>query len=342
MALPVSSLSQVCRAIADFVSEGLEATQNNVRVMIGNPADSAPQETDTDHRLNLFFYRMEPSGFGPSPDPDEVWRLRLHCLVTAFGVLEDQISAGENDLRLLGEVIRLFHETPILAAFTVNGEAVRTQVVFHPLSVDAINHIWSTQGDVSYRPSVAYEMALMPVVPSELGIGEPLSGAIGFEIHSDMEARTAQFGGTAASLAVTASTVNTGREDWAPRVCFVAAEECLESVAFLVGSAELAAFSPEVWVAGDPGSAVTLEWEIWDRTDGWRSHPDTTAATASTLGIDPEEAASATTTAVALPFTDTAGQAVLYASRQYTRGSDDASLQVRSNPLLVTLFEAGS
>ncbi|MDH3404182.1 MAG: DUF4255 domain-containing protein [Acidobacteriota bacterium] len=339
MALPVSTLSQVCRAIADFVSERLEATQNHIRVMIGNPADAAPGDTDGDHRLNLFFYRMEPWEFGASAAPDEVWRLRLHCLVTAFGVLEDQISAGENDLRLLGELIRVFHEAPILPALGVNGETVRTRVIFQPLGVEAINHIWSTQGDVSYRPSVAYEMSLAPVVPSELGIGAPLSGALGFEVRSDMDARSEEFGGTVAPLAVVASVVNVAREDWAPRISFVVDGECADSLAFVVGSPELAAFSPEAWVAGEPGSAVTLQWEIWDRVAGWRQHPATTPATASTLGIEPREAASATTTAVALPFTDRPGQAVLYASREYVRGSDGATLQVRSNPLLVTLYE---
>jgi hypothetical protein len=310
--------------------------------MIGNPADAAPGDTDGDHRLNLFFYRMEPTEFGPSADPDEVWRLRLHCLVTAFGVLEEQISPGENDLRLLGELIRIFHETPILAALDVNGEPVRTQVIFQPLGVEAINHIWLTQGDISYRPSVAYEMSLVPVVPSELAVGEPLSGALGLEMRSEMEARSEDFGGAAAPLAVVASVVNPALEDWAPRISFVVDGECADSLAFLVGSAELAAFSPAAWVAGDPGSAVTLQWEIWDRTAGWRSHPTTTPATASTLAIDPEEAASATTTAVTLPFTDSAGQAVLYASREYVRGRDGATLEVRSNPLLVTLYEAGS
>ena len=41
---------------------------------------------------------------------------------------------------------------------------------------------------------------------------------------------------------------------------------------------------------------------------------------------------------VQLPSTTTAGQAVLYAARAVTR-SDGAPITVRSNPLLVTLFE---
>lgn len=339
MPLPVSSLSRICRGIADFVGQELSASQNNVHVMIGNPADAEPLETDTDHRLNLFFYRLEPDGFGPSAAPDETWRLRLFCLVTAFGVLEDGVSGGENDLRLLGEVVRVFHETPILAPLDVNGESVRIRVVFQPMRVDELNHLWSTQGDVSYRPSVVYEMALVPVIPEEPALGGPLAGALGFEIRADQAGRRAPFGGPAAAPPVVSFEVDTGDEAWAPRICFVVDDTCHESLALEVGSAELAAFAPRVWIAGEPGAAVSLVFEIWDATEGWRTHDPPVAATASSFGIDSEAAAAATTVAVSLPFTDQAGQAVLYASRTYTRGSDGAELTVRSNPLLVTLFE---
>src|SRR5215218_5783544 len=125
MALPVSSLSQVCRSIADFLSNRLAAAQNNIQVRIGSPASAAPVTGDTDHRVNLFFYRVEPNGFGPAAAPDETWLLRLSCLVTSFGVEESPISAGENDLRLLGSVLSAFHEQPILAPISINGTTVR-------------------------------------------------------------------------------------------------------------------------------------------------------------------------------------------------------------------------
>lgn len=163
MPLPESSLSRVCRAVAGFVAERLDAQRRNVRVEIGSPAEAAPGESDTDHRVNLFFYRVEPSGFGPSPGPDETWRLRLRCLVTAFGVREEQVAAGENDLRLLGEVLAAFHERPVLDPLSLPEGEVRARVVFQPLATEEINQLWATQGDTAYRPSVAYEVSLVPV-----------------------------------------------------------------------------------------------------------------------------------------------------------------------------------
>lgn len=343
MALPMSSLSQVCRSIVDFVSQGLQASQNNIHVSMGSPAEAAPKATDTDHRVNLFFYRFEPYGFGPAADPGEPWRLRLHCLITAFGAQEDQISGGENELRMLGEVLRIFHEKPILDLVQVNGEGVRTRVVFQPLSTDEINHLWSTQGDVGYRPSVAYEMALAPIVPAEPAKQPPLAGALGWEVRADMARRHEPFQGVTAPPPVLATTVDTRFAGWAPRICFVLGDVCAQSLAFAVPSPELDAFDPaQVWIAGEVDSPVTLSWEVWEE-EGWRPHDTTTPATASGPVLDPEAVASVTTAAVALPFEDPPGpgQAVLHASRTWTR-PDGSEVEVRSNPLLVTLYEEES
>ena len=271
MPLPVSSLSQVCRSIADFLSARLEAAQNHIQVHIGSPAAAAPTASnDGDHRVNLFFYRIEPNGFGPAADPDQTWMLRLHCLITSFGVDEDQISAGENDLRILGGVLSAFHEQPILAPLAINGTTIRTQVIFQPLGVEEINHIWGTQGDVAYRPSVAYEMALLPILPRHPRLGGPLVGAVGFQVRADEAGRHDAFSGVVTPPAVLAREVNTRLEGWAPSICFVAGGACVESVAFAVGSDALDDFEPRVWVAGENGAAVNLRWEIWDSTNGWR------------------------------------------------------------------------
>jgi hypothetical protein len=338
MALPVSSLSQVCRSIADFVSNRLEAAQNNILVRIGSPASAAPAQGDNEHRVNLFFYRVEPNGFGPAAAPDETWLLRLSCLVTSFGVDEDQISAGENDLRLLGGVLSAFHERPVLDPVAINGTTVRAQVVFQPLGMEDINHLWATQGDVPYRPSVAYEMALVPILPRNPRLGGPLVGAVGFEVRSDEAGRHEPFGGQAMPPPVVAREVNTRLEDWAPSLCFVAGGACVESVSFGLGSPALAAFDPRVWVAGLNGAAVRLRWEIWDGQDGWRPGGAIVDTVATGPRFDPDQAAGAATDLVALPFDDHAGQAVLYAERTFHRAADGVQITVRSNPLLVNLF----
>lgn len=340
MALPRSSLSQVCRAIADFVSLGLDAGANSIQVMIGPPAAAAPGTTDTTHRVNLFFYRIEPSGFFPGDTPGDPWWVRLNCLVTGFGIEEEQISAGENDLRLLGEVMRLFHEQPVLSAFTVGDETFRLQLVFLPLGADDINHIWSTQGDVNYRPSIAYEMTLVPVLPRERRIEPPLVGRIGSEVRANPAARTAAFGGTLNAPPVRRAQVNSTYPGWEPIISFVADGTCVLSLLFARGSAELTGFQPRVWVAGEPGAPLTLVWQRWTSAAGWQDVTETTQTTATTLTLDPEQVATAQTVAVSLPqaLYDEGGQGVLYAQRTWVRIGDGVSVTVRSNPLLVTVF----
>ncbi len=337
MALPTSSLSLVCRAVADFIGTGLSAQANNIRVLIGAPSEAA--KTDDKHRLNLFFYRFEPYAFDADVAPTDPWRIRMFCLITAFGISEEQIDAGENDLRILGEVMRVIHEKPVFDAVTIGDSQVRLQVVFHPLKADDINHIWSTQGDTDYRPSIAYEMALLPIFPRQRRIAPPRVGALGYEAQADMEARYDAFTSVAGSLPVAASTVDTRAEDWAPRLCFVHAGAAFESAAFAVGSVPT---SLSVWAAGDQAESIALHWQEWHSDSGWTDLPSTESANPVGTAIDPENLPAVLLPSATLPFTDRPGQALLYGVRSYVRARDGATAEVRSNPLLITIYPAAT
>lgn len=340
MPLPTSSLSVVCRAIADFVSNGLHAQENSIRIMIGNPGDANPAEGESYHHLNLFFYRMEPMGFGADGGSDETWWLRLHCLVTAFGVVEDQISPGENDLRLIGETIRLFHEHPVLSTAEVDGEMVELQVVFRPLSPDDINHIWSTQGDVKYRTSVAYEMAVVPIVPSEKRLASPLVGATGQQVTADAGTRYLPFAGVIVSPPVYYTRVDTDFPHWVPHICFVYQGECAYSLAFERHSDALDEFTPGVWIAGEVGDEVRLYWDLWSSNSGWETVNRSWLRTVSSEAINPGYVSGADLASLPLPRRRRSGQRMLYAIREYQAYAGGPTLYARSNPLLVTIYEA--
>ena len=339
MPLGPSSLSIACASIAEFVRLGVDAAANSVNVRIGAPTDAAA--TASEQRINLFFYRFEPSGFESSLRPDEPWRIRLHCLITAFGADEDSILAGEHDLRMLGEVMRIFRETPVMDAVDVNGETVRLQAAFSPLNTEHINQIWSTQGDTSYRPSIAYEIALAPIVPSEPFTGGPVVGSIGAEVRASEDGRHEAFGGTAASPPVIASTVDTRAPDWAPQICFIHNDECLHSLVIEADDA----FTPMVWVAGDPSETVSLVWEAWD-SSGWSEVGTPVGVNPFTTGIDPDDIPAASPpdfpVELTLPLTlapeKNAGQALLFATRSYSPLPDDPPREVRSNPLLISIY----
>ena len=88
-------------------------------------------------------------------------------------------ARAKNDLRLIGEVMRILHEQPVISVSNgTNGEIAQLQIVPHPLNLDNLNHIWSTQGDTAYRLSVAYEMALAPIPLTEAVERSSLVGEI--------------------------------------------------------------------------------------------------------------------------------------------------------------------
>jgi hypothetical protein len=333
MPLPESSLSRACRSIADFVQSSFTAAGHPIQVRLGTPAAAQPAATDTEHRLNLFFHRFEPMGFGSYELPDETFRIRAYCIITAFAVDEDRISAGESDLRLIGKVLRLFHEQPVLPPVDVGGEMMQAQMVFRPLGLDQIQQLWQTQSEVAYRPSLAYEIALIPIAPRTPAIGGPWVGAIGAEIRAQLTREPVTV--TPRPAAIASRAIDTSALDWAPQIAFVTASGLVGSLTLALGSPELAALQLRVAIAGAVGAGVTLTWEIWDPAAGWRRGGTDQPATVAVARLSDD---GATSVVVQLPSTTTAGQAVLYAARAVTR-SAGAQLTVRSNPLLVTLFQ---
>jgi hypothetical protein len=340
MALAPTPLSQVCRGLRSFIDGRINAPERSkVTVVIGTPADASQVGAgDSDHKLNLFFFRFEPSGLYPDGLPGETDWLRGFLLVTPFAVEEGTVGAGENDLRILGEVLRTFHEQPVLT-LGIGDEDYQLQVILQPLALDQLNQLWSTQGETVYRPSALFEVSLVPVVPQTRAIPAPRVGALSLEVQDDLVMPATSIG--AGGPEVPRMVPDIRREDWAPAIAFVVDERCVYSLSLALGSAELADFAPMVWLAGKGGARVELRWETWDAVDGWQPMEPAQGATIVTTAIDPDATATAPTLNTALPFDDRAGQMLLYAVREYRRAGDGTLLSVRSNPLLVSLYEPG-
>jgi hypothetical protein len=242
-------------------------------------------------------------------------------------------------------VLRIFRETPVLGAVTVNGEQVRLQVVFSPATDEQINQVWSTQGDTTYRPSVIYEMALAPIMPSTLRVEPALVGTIGNQAMTSQSGRFAAFSGTALAPQVPFTAVNIDNPGWAPAICWLYQGACAHTLSFDVDGAEFGAFTHQIWLAGDPAQSVDLVWEIWD-SSGWRSAGAPVAANPFTTAIDPANVPAAIagtfpldlTLPVSIPAGENAAQALLHATRSVTPVPGRPPVTVRSNPLLISLY----
>jgi hypothetical protein len=338
-----SSLSIVCEHIRQFVRTEIDAAANGLEVSIGAPAAI---DTGSEHHLNLFFYRFEPSGFEAGARPDAPWRIRMFCLVTPFGINEGTgsatVPAGENDMRMLGDVMRVFHETPILPPVAAGGVTVRTQVMFLSTTDEQINQVWSTQGDIHYRPSVVYEMSLTPIVPAALAPPPRIVGTIGLEARTTAD-RHAPFAGVAAGPPVRRQVVDTSDPAWVPALAWVVGDTLHRSLALDVDDPGFA--DPAVWLAGDPAADVTLVWQAW-RSSGWEATGAEIDAHPQGPAIDPDAIPPVgagfplpTPLPEELPAGAASQQLLLFAQRDVTR-LDGSIERLRSEPLLVTLWRS--
>ena len=173
MPVPVSSLSVAVQGIADFLDGQFG---EDVMISTDTPQRASERVKGGDkHFLNLFTYRVMPSGFHSATASDQPCFIRINILLTPF--LSDQDGGVlDADLRILGHAIRVLHSRPVIPSVLPgdNGEPAdfrsgphldyRLQAGLQAPSMEELNHIWTTQGgELAYRLSAAYEFALIPI-----------------------------------------------------------------------------------------------------------------------------------------------------------------------------------
>lgn len=329
-----NTVSRVMRGLRGYLAAALELPV--AQVLLTHPqsaADQSDQGPGLQH-LGVFLYRTEIDGYpadGAYPDP--VY-LRLYCLLTPFSVDETDeegvtISAGENDLRLVGGVIAAMHRRPVLVVGDEASGEVQLQVVPVTLSAEDINNLWSTQTEVAYRPSVAYEVALAPLPMALPPDDRRRVGRIGLGVAPGV--------GETAGVAAAASSapkesgplrlaVEADAREWRPTIAAAGADNA-PVVAVTLTTDDLPA-TLDVLVAGR-AQPVSLFWEVWDAEDGWQAQE--TAAATLTPSVTRLGASLFDDHAIGLtvPLSG-AGQASLHARR------DDTGR--RSDPVLVTVY----
>lgn len=170
MALANSSLAMA----AETISVALEAALQDVKVVVDTPAATQKALTDAPsdkHKLNIFFYRVAPSGFHAAATSDDPLFVRVSALLTPFPSKTVANSETHPALQMLGEVMRYFHENPVGQILPAAGAPAhmrtpyRIEAALQAPTMEELNHIWTTQGEIGYRMSAAYEFALVPIDP---------------------------------------------------------------------------------------------------------------------------------------------------------------------------------
>lgn len=321
---------------------------SNFDVSIDTPAAASKSQKDSGGKslLNLFFYRLEPSGFYDAAGAQDRWYIRAQCLMTPFsadeaegGVNNTIVPQGEIDLRILGEVLRYFHENPIVVPLTQEEEiGANLQIVLNALSSQEINQIWATQGEVPYRPSLLYEIALLPIEP-KVRSAPPLPVTAG---GARIGARGRMNALPPDKPAVWPSPrLETGHAaGWAPALSFVSGGVATQSMSIVQGTAT----KLPLWIAGPVGGKVDLVWQQID-SGAWETVPATGIVTNVSVPtqpnppgnevIDPDNAGVALLVDTARPI-DAVAQLLLYAQHNMPNGS-----ALKSNPLIVSIVAGG-
>ncbi|MEQ9504519.1 MAG: Pvc16 family protein [Deltaproteobacteria bacterium] len=301
-----SAISIAARALRARLAAALAIPVSDVT--IGHPAGVSERLALADRQsLNLFVYRVEHAGYPSDGYATDPTYLRLHCLITAYGNDErtgntTTVSAGENDLRLIGSVVATLHTQPTLVVTdAATSASAELQIVPTPMTIEVMNNLWSTQSGAAYRPSVAYELSLAPAPFESLVDRAPRVSDTDVEVflHSDVAMAEA-------------------------RIRFVVDGTLQMTTSF---SAADNVTSLAIAVAGVPNDTFEFRWETFEPTVGWTRVAQTVPHVVATDRLDP-----AASVSLALPTTtEDTSQLLLVAEKNGRR---------YSNLLLATIHEA--
>lgn len=176
--MPESSLSVAIQGLADFLAGKFT---EDVLVTVDSPQKAQDQAKDsTAQILNIFVYRIAPSGFHAAEGHEDPFFVRANILVTAFPSGQGN-PPPDIDLRVLGHAVRVLQSFPVIPVIFPGPKpagapagdfrdaattSYQMQAVFQAPTMEEMNHIWTTQGgELAYRLSAGYELALIPIEP---------------------------------------------------------------------------------------------------------------------------------------------------------------------------------
>lgn len=368
--LPASALSNAAYGLRELLVSEIDDFTDFSRILIGPPSENFETLKSRQHTsLNLFFYEVKHDAYPTDVVSDNPFYVRIRCLITALGSKTNgpprDISSGENELRVIGEVMRVFHQNPFLELKDAGGEPIaQLQVVPYTIDLDNLNHIWSTQNDASYRISVVYELGLAPV-PAQRAqdvaprVQDPRLVVVpeGAEIPAkeDILSLVPQ---------VDYLEVDVGQDKWVPHICYVKDVGGTPSLHYVMNISGNLNTELDILMAGKDQGQLTFYWDIWIKQDdhsvvGWQEKmPDTVAPQQKLINdsspspsnpfypgrIDPENIDARRIVKVALPdgIKDSnvaSWQAVLYAVHEWENPMLQGSVlnpitEIRSNTLM--------
>ena len=278
MPVAPSSLSVAVDGIRSVLQE---AFGEDVRVTVDTPQqanEAAKTGNQTVHCLNIFVYRVAPSGFHAGQGSDETQFIRIYAMITPFPD-EGETEFDDADLRILGHLIRVLQSNPIVPPDgpPLPGGAIseppgrreyRLQAILQNPSTEDLNYIWTTQGgELAYRLSACYEFALIPIEPLEERIvADPPRTAM-LDVFPSVAGRDQGFqpvSEAARAIPLRGQTLEMAPTSWLPVQMLVSGDALTNAIEIADTATEV-----EIALAGPPGeeAGVQVIWTLANESE---------------------------------------------------------------------------
>ncbi|MCG8418588.1 MAG: DUF4255 domain-containing protein [Proteobacteria bacterium] len=344
--MQTSTLSRAANALRAHLNQE-EGKLSDADIQIGHPARFSSTGNGQGEALNIFIYHVEHSGYPAHTGTSEPYFVKLHCLLTPMteGDTAENIGPGDMELRLLGHAMEILHKDPVVNVTDDDGSVLaQLQTVPTHMSVEETNRIFSTQFETSYRVSVAYELALVPVFVEPPRNDSPRVAAIEVGTSPEMVDRNRSPGDPDAAFIngrITGFEVDTSRPDWEPHIVFVDPAGQLTYALRLQQSPGTPL--PPARVLGFGTGTATLQVQRRIGEGPWQQIPDRGSMALNSAPIDPDtDYSSAPTTDLPLDgddaILDQPGQAWVWVERVWQR-EDRPPVTIRSNAIAITITE---
>lgn len=167
MALHTSGLSIAALALRGLLAENIEGITES-QIMLGPPAKINESDLNTSPRINIFCYNVLYDVPVTTMLGQENPVVTQQFLLTPIGCAQPEIhlTAGEADLRILGELMRVLYQNPVLAIYSDDAPVCKTNLSMRNVSLEEQGKIWGAQKDAIFRPSIACDLLTVPIVPT--------------------------------------------------------------------------------------------------------------------------------------------------------------------------------
>lgn len=161
MADELTIIRDIGNTLKEFLGENIPALKDNVS--FNSPADM-PGPGNDNGLVSLFLYQVTENIYmrnrnGEAPDPARL--VYPPVLLDLYYLLTPYAKEREAEFDILEKIIRTFYDNPVLRGSILKGMLIdngnkELRIVPNFLSLQDLNHLWSTFASKPFKTSVAY------------------------------------------------------------------------------------------------------------------------------------------------------------------------------------------